>query len=259
MRLVRFAWAAGSRWGLVEGDVVYDIEGSPYAGWRQTRRRHLLADLKLLAPCNASKMIIVGWNYAAHAQETNAEAPKQPLFYPLAASSIIAHEEPVLYPAGIGRVDHEAELVVVIGRAARRIAEKEAAEYIAGYTCGDDVSARDLQWDKADPNLPRAKTPDTFSPVGPWLVPDLDVSDLAVEMKVNGQTRQSSRTSQMVFTVPQLLAAVTRFVTLYPGDIIFSGTPAGISPIAPGDVLEVTVQGIGTLRNQVIAEGSEEI
>jgi 2-keto-4-pentenoate hydratase/2-oxohepta-3-ene-1,7-dioic acid hydratase in catechol pathway len=255
MRLVRFAWAEGSRWGEVQGDDrVVEVEGDPYSGWQTTRRTHRLADLKLLPPCNPSKMIIVGWNYAAHAQEANAKPPLAPLFYPLAAGSLIAHEEPVVYPPEVERVDHEAELVVVIGRTARRVSQEDAEHYIAGYTCGNDVSARDFQWNRADENIPRAKTVDTFSPVGPWLVPHLDHRRLAVEMRVNGQIRQSAHTSDMVFSVARLMADISRFVTLLPGDIIFTGTPEGISPVKVGDIMEVTIEGIGTLRNQVIAE-----
>lgn len=255
MRLARFVLAEGSRWGVVDdNDRVTEVIGNPYLGWEPTRRTHRLSDLKLLAPCNPSKMFIVGWNYAAHAREAKSDPPSAPLFYPLAASSVIAHEEPVVYPPEVKRVDHEAELVIVIGRVARRVSEEDAEKYIAGYTCGNDVSARDFQWNDADQNIPRAKTVDTFSPIGPWLVPNLDHRRLAVEMRVNGQIRQSAYTSDMIFPVARLMAEVSRYVTLYPGDVIFTGTPEGISPVKVGDIMEVTVEGIGTLRNRVVAE-----
>lgn len=264
MKFIHFLDGGRAAWGTVEeggalGNVIEEISAAPWEDWQKTGRTRREADIRYLPPCQPSKMFVVGWNYAAHAHETGDEAPEKPQFFPLAASSVIAHLEPVIYPAGVERVDHEAELVVVIGRVGKNIPEEEAEQYIAGYTCGNDVSARDFQWDPKDPNIPRAKTVDTFSPLGPYLVTDINARDLAtrglmMEMKVNGEVRQSARTGQMVFTVPQLIAAVSRYVTLQPGDVIFSGTPQGISPVKAGDLMEVSVEGIGTLINPVVAE-----
>lgn len=252
MKFVRFAYSEASRWGLLEGDRVIELVGHPAYRWQATKRVHLLNDLKILTPCTPGKMIIVGWNYAAHAHETNDEPLEFPQFFPLAANSVIAHQEPVLVPTEIQRVDHEAELVVIISHEARRVDEKDAEQYIAGFTCGNDVSARDFQWHPRDKNVPRSKTVDTFSPIGPYLVTGIDYQNLEIEMRVNGQVRQHSNTREMIFSVPCLISSISRYVTLYPGDIIFTGTPEGISPIKPGDIMEVFVEDIGTLINPAV-------
>jgi 2-keto-4-pentenoate hydratase/2-oxohepta-3-ene-1,7-dioic acid hydratase in catechol pathway len=254
MKFIHFCVGAQELWGIPAGNEISEISGVPWEKWQETGRVHPTETIQYLPPCAPSKMFVVGWNYAEHAHETGDEAPASPQYYPLAASSVIAHLDPVVYPRGLRRVDHEAELVVVIGHKGKNIPENEAERYIAGFSCGNDVSARDFQWDPDDKNIPRAKTVDTFSPVGPYLVTDIDYRDLAIEMKVNGIVRQSSTTGRMVFTVPRLISAVSRYITLFPGDIIFSGTPQGISPVQVGDLMEVTIEGIGTLCNLVIAE-----
>lgn len=253
MKFVHYRSGSDECWGIQEDDALIEISNSPWNRWEKTSRMHKIESIRYLPPCSPSKMVIVGWNYADHAQETGDEAPAKPQFFPLAASSVIAHNDPVVYPNGLERVDHEAELVVVIGRKCKGVAEEEAGAYIAGFSCGNDVSARDFQWDADDKNIPRAKTVDTFSPVGPCLVTGIDYRNLAIEMKVNGEVRQSANTRDMVFNVSQLIAAISRYVTLMPGDVIFSGTPKGISPVKVGDVMEVGIEGIGTLRNPVVA------
>lgn len=254
MKFVHFRSAAADLWGILQDDRIAEITAAPWEKWLKNGRTHALMSIQYLPPCDASKMFVVGWNYAAHARETGDKAPANPQFFPLAASSIIAHNEPVIYPHGVKRVDHEAELVVVIGKKGKDISEVNADQYIAGFSCGNDVSARDFQWNPDDLNIPRAKTVDTFSPIGPCLVTDLNYQNLTIEMKVNGEIRQAANTREMVFSIPQLISTISRYVTLLPGDVIFSGTPQGISPVQAGDVMEVSIEGIGTLRNLVVAE-----
>lgn len=252
VKFVRFAFLQERRWGLLDGENVIELIGSPYYGWKTTERVHYLQELRILTPADPTKMIVVGWNYAAHACETNDEPLDFPQFFPLAANSIIAHQEPVIIPADLVRVDHEAELVVVIGRQTRGVTEEEAEQCIAGFTCGNDVSARDFQWHPKDKNVARSKTVDTFSPIGPYLVTDIDYQNLDIKMRVNGELRQSSNTCNLIFSVPCLISHISRYVTLFPGDVIFTGTPAGISPVKPGDVMEVIIEHIGALRNPVV-------
>lgn len=254
MKFIHFRSDITDLWGILQDDIIFEITNSPWSEWNKNGKVHSIEGIQYLPPCSPSKMFVVGWNYVDHAHETGDEAPAKPQYFPLAASSIIAHNEPVIFPRGLKRVDHEAELVVVIGRKAKCVPENEADHYIAGFSCGNDVSARDFQWDPDDKNIPRAKTVDTFSPIGPYLVTDLDYQNLSIEMRVNDKVRQSANTRDMVFSVPQLLSSISRYVTLLPGDVIFSGTPKGISPVNVGDLLEVTIEGIGTLSNLVVAE-----
>ncbi len=250
MKFVRYASGLWGKYGLVEGEQVREIQGDTFGPFDLTDRVYPLASLKILPPCTPSKMVIVGLNYAGHAKETGQPKPEAPQFFPLAANAIIAHREPIILPPGIGRVDFEAELVAIIGRVTKGVSPEQALSYVAGYTCGNDVSARDLQWGQS--NLPRGKTVDTFAPLGPFVETELDPGDVQVESRVNGLLRQSSHSSEMIFPVPVLVSAISQYVTLYPGDVIFTGTPKGIGPLGPGDVVEVTVDKIGTLWNPVV-------
>lgn len=198
-----------------------------------------------------SKIICIGRNYAAHAAEHNAEVPDEPMLFFKPPSAIIAPNQPIQFQTAYGRVDHEAELAVIIGQRARNVSHAEALDYVFGYTCGNDVSARDFQ--KKDNQWGRAKGFDTFCPLGPWINTDLDPADLAINCRVNGEIRQNSRTSDLVFDVPTLIAFISRVMTLVPGDLILTGTPSGVSQLYDGDVVEVSVEGIGTLRNPVAA------
>lgn len=204
-------------------------------------------------PVRPSKILCIGRNYADHAAELGHDVPAEPLVFYKPPSSLIAAGEAIVLPSISERVDHEGELAVVIGTRCRHVAEEDASRVIGGYTLLNDVTARDLQ--KKDGQWARAKGFDTFAPCGPVVVgPELDVSDLELLTLVNGEVRQRGRTSQLIFPIPRLIAFITRFCTLEPGDLISTGTPSGVGPLAPGDVVEVRVEGIGSLTNPVVAE-----
>lgn len=199
----------------------------------------------------AGKVIGIGQNYRAHAAEMGKGIPDEPIMFLKPASAIIADGDPIQRPAGYERVDYEGELGVVIGKRAKRVSREQALEFVAGYVCVNDVTVRDLQ--KKDGQWTRAKGFDTFCPIGPRLVPGLDPRDLRLTTRVNGEVRQDSSTSDMIFDVATLIAFVSQHMTLEPGDVISTGTPSGVGNLNPGDVVEVEIAGIGILRNPVIA------
>jgi 2-keto-4-pentenoate hydratase/2-oxohepta-3-ene-1,7-dioic acid hydratase in catechol pathway len=252
MLICRYAAPDGPGIGIIEDDVVYAIQGSMYGESRQAGERiGRLNDLVLLPPVVPTKIICVGRNYAAHAKELGNEVPEEPLLFFKPPSSLIGHGNAIRLLPQMGKVDHEAEIGVIIGREAHAVAEAEAMKYVLGYTCANDVSDRDFQ--KKDGQWTRAKGFDTFCPLGPWINTDLDPGDVSVRCEVNGELRQDGRTSQMVFTIPFLLAYISDIMTLMPGDLILTGTPSGVGPIHAGDVVQVSVEGIGDLQNPVIA------
>ncbi|MDY3868696.1 MAG: fumarylacetoacetate hydrolase family protein [Pyramidobacter sp.] len=202
-----------------------------------------------LAPCTPTKIVAVGLNYKDHAKEFNSPIPEEPLLFGKAVSSLNWHGGTIVRPSECTRLDYEAELAVVIGHRASRVCEADALNYVAGYTCANDVTARDLQ--KKDGQFHRAKSFDTFCPVGPFLVTDADPSDLAVESRLNGKVMQHSRTSQLIFPVPRLVSYISHIMTLLPGDLILTGTPGGIAPMKAGDVIEVEIEGLGILKNTI--------
>ncbi|NLE76877.1 MAG: fumarylacetoacetate hydrolase family protein [Chloroflexi bacterium] len=210
-----------------------------------------LAQARLLAPCAPTKIIAVGRNYAAHAAEHGSQVPPEPLFFLKPPSSVIGPGDAIVYPALSQHVEHEGELAVVIGRRMRHVADEDALAGVLGYTCAVDVTARDLQ--RKDGQWTRGKGFDTFCPLGPWLALGLDPTDLALACRVNGQLRQQARTGEMVFPVSHLIACASQVMTLEPGDVILTGTPAGVGPLHPGDQVEVEIEGIGLLRNPVVA------
>ena len=251
-RLVRTLVQNTPRWGVVEKGIVYELDGSPFAEWVPSTNLGGLDSLQLLAPAAPSKIVCVGRNYSAHAAEHGAEVPAAPLLFLKPPSSVVGPGAPVILPPQSAQVEHESELAVVMGRRCRDVSPDEAWEYVVGVTCGNDVSARDLQ--VRDGQWTRAKGFDTFCPLGPWLVSGLterDVSDLAIACRVNGELRQSGRTSEMVFSAPYIISYASSVMTLLPGDVVMTGTPAGVSPLTSGDIVEVEVEGIGTLRNPV--------
>ena len=250
MKIVRFAWQDQTEYGLVEDDVVYAIEGDAFGTFERGERVDALPEVQLLAPCTPTKVIAVGLNYAEHAAEAHHEVPDEPLIFLKPPSAVIGPDESIVYPPISQRVDYEAELVAVIGCQARNVSADEALDYVLGYTCGNDVTARDLQ--RKDSQWTRSKSFDTFCPLGPWIVTDLNPADLTVEARVNGQVRQQSRTRHMIFSVAELIYHVTQVMTLAPGDVIMTGTPAGIGPLRPGDRVQVEIEGIGVLANSVV-------
>ena len=259
MRIARFVHAAGLSFGVVEGEpdagpealTVAEIDGHPFGEIRFTGQRWAVADVRLLSPILPSKVVCVGRNYADHAAEHQAEVPKEPLLFLKPTTSVIGTRDSVKLPPQSRQVEHEAELAVVIGQSgARRVDRAGAAAAIFGYTCANDVTARDLQ--RSDGQWTRAKGFDSFCPLGPWIVTDLDVSDLEIRCEVNDEVRQLGRTKDMVFDVPTLISYASHVMTLLPGDVLLTGTPAGVSPIVDGDVVTVTIERIGSLSNPVV-------
>jgi 2-keto-4-pentenoate hydratase/2-oxohepta-3-ene-1,7-dioic acid hydratase in catechol pathway len=212
-----------------------------------------VSELKFLTPCQPSKIVAVGLNYRDHAEEMKLPLPQEPVLFLKPSTAIIAHDEEIIYPSMSKRVDYEAELGVVIKKRAKNVTEKEARDYILGYTCFNDVTARDLQ--KKDGQYTRAKGFDTFAPLGPCIETSVDPVQNTIESFVNGERRQLSNTKEMIFSVPYLISFISHVMTLLPGDVIATGTPAGIGPLNTGDIVEVRIEGIGTLQNKVVQSG----
>jgi 2-keto-4-pentenoate hydratase/2-oxohepta-3-ene-1,7-dioic acid hydratase in catechol pathway len=238
------------RYGLIEGENVIEMTGLPWGQWTRTARAARLADVRLLAPVEPSKIVCVGRNYAAHAAELGNELPKEPLIFLKPSTSIVGPEEPVVLTKFSQRVEHEGELALVIHRRCSHLRDSDdALSFVLGYTCLNDVTARDLQ--KNDVQFTRGKGFDTFCPIGPHIETDLDPSNVLVETHVNGALRQSGKTSLMIYPAAFLVRWISRMMTLLPGDIIATGTPAGVGPLVAGDTVEVSVYGVGVLRNPV--------
>lgn len=240
------------RWGIVEEDRVTALHSPPYDGIVRGADSLTLADVKLLPPVCPSKIVAIGWNYLGHIRELNNPVPEEPLIFLKAPSSMIGHGGTILLPPESERVDFEGELAVVIGRRCRRIRRSEAAEAIFGYTVLNDVTARDLQ--RKDGQFSRAKSFDTFCPTGPWLQTDLDPGKVQVQTRVNGNLRQDDNTSTMLFDPYYLLEYVSAAMTLFPGDIIATGTPSGVGPLDAGDEITISIEGIGSLTSLVQRE-----
>ena len=237
-------------YGIAEGDSVLEIMGVPWENWAKAARRHEARGCRLLAPVEPSKIVCVGRNYAAHAAELGNEMPKEPLLFLKPPSAIIGPGQTIEIPPYSKRVEHEGELGVVIGKRCARVKDNEnVLDYVLGYTCVNDVTARDLQ--KGDVQFTRGKGFDTFCPVGPHIETELDSKDVLVETRVNGVLRQSGRSSLMAFPVEYLVRWISRMMTLMPGDVIATGTPAGVGQLVEGDEVDVYVEGIGLLRNAV--------
>src|SRR5246500_1382647 len=255
---VRDASGAGStvpRYGLIEGENVIEISGPPWGQWSRRSRSMRLVDVRLLAPVEPSKVVCIGRNYAAHAAELGNEVPKEPLMFLKPPSSIVGPEEAIVLPKYSQKVEHEGELALVVGRRCSQLADgDDALSFVAGYTCLNDVTARDLQ--KSDVQFTRAKGFDTFCPVGPHIETALDPSNVLVEARINGALKQSGSTSLMVYPVEFLIRWISRMMTLVPGDVIATGTPAGVGPLTAGDTVDVSVAGIGVLHNPVHAPAS---
>lgn len=249
MRFARFEAKGKVSYGLVEDGKVIAIQGTPFGRWRRTKSSLALSRVKLLAPCEPSKIVCLGLNYADHAKETGQKLPETPLIFMKPSTAVQDPEGPIVYPRMSKRVDYEAELGIVIGKLASRVPECQWRDYVLGYTCVNDVTARDLQ--AKDGQWTRAKGFDTFAPIGPWITDEVSPDDLAIETRVNGVVKQKSRTSQLIFKPEFLVPFISQVMTLLPGDVIATGTPAGISGMSVGDTVEVEIEGIGVLRNKV--------
>ncbi|SKV81030.1 fumarylacetoacetate hydrolase [Mycobacteroides abscessus subsp. abscessus] len=257
MRLGRIASPDGVAFVSIEGEdgreesaIAREIAEHPFGTPTFTGRQWPLADVRLLAPILASKVVAMGKNYAAHAAEMGGDPPESPVIFIKPNTSIIGPGLPIQLPPSATEVHHEGELAIVIGRPCKDVPAAGAAENILGYTIGNDVSARDHQ--RADGQWTRAKGHDTFCPLGPWIVTDLDPADLEIRTEVNGQVRQRSRTSLLLHDVGAIVEWVSAVMTLLPGDVILTGTPEGVGPIVDGDTVSVTIEGIGTLSNPVV-------
>ncbi len=236
-----------------EDSMVVTLAGDPlYVGMHPTEEKHPLADVRLLAPViPRSKVVGIGRNYAAHAAEMGSALPDEPMMFLKPNTSVVGPGDPVFHPKQSAEVHYEGELAVVIGRICRDVAPERVAEVIYGYTIGNDVTARDLQ--RSDVQFTRAKGFDSFCPLGPWIETELDTSDLRVQTHLNGDLVQDGSTSDLIFDVAALVAHVSSVMTLLPGDVILTGTPEGVGPMSVGDEVDVTISGIGTLTNKVVA------
>jgi 2-keto-4-pentenoate hydratase/2-oxohepta-3-ene-1,7-dioic acid hydratase in catechol pathway len=249
MKIVRFSHNDQIKYGVLTGNAVCEYIGSPFGEFQETDHFYLLSEIKLLAPCLPSKIVALGVNYRSHGKEMNSKPPSEPLIFLKPPTAVIGPEENIIYPPSSKRVDYEGELGVVIKSMAQRVSLKNAKKYILGFTCVNDVTARDLQ--KKDGQWTRSKGFDTFCPIGPCIETELDPSNLSLETILNGKVKQKAKTSQLIFKVPELVSFISSVMTLFPGDVIATGTPAGIGPMQPGDVVEVKIEGIGTLKNTV--------
>jgi 2-keto-4-pentenoate hydratase/2-oxohepta-3-ene-1,7-dioic acid hydratase in catechol pathway len=250
VRFIRYSHQSDSPgYGWLLENKVGALEGSPFSEFQRNPANIPLEKVKLLAPVEPSKIICIGRNYIAHAKEHNVDVPEVPLIFLKPPSSVIGPEEPIILPPQSTRVEHEAELVVVIGKKGRWIEASEAYNYILGYTVGNDVTARDLQ--NKDGQWTRAKGFDTFCPIGPWIETVFDPADAMISCYVNDDMRQMASTRDMVFNVRQLIAYISSVMTLLPGDLIFTGTPSGVGPLFNGEILKTSIEGIGSISNPI--------
>jgi 2-keto-4-pentenoate hydratase/2-oxohepta-3-ene-1,7-dioic acid hydratase in catechol pathway len=251
MRIIRYTTGKmeAPQWGWIDDDRIGALSDSPFGPFRRNAARQPLSKVRLLAPVQPGKIICIGRNYAAHAAEHEAEVPELPLIFLKPPTSVIGPGDAILLPPQSEQVEHEAELAVIIGREGRWIPRTEAGSYILGYTIGNDVTARDLQ--RSDQQWTRGKGFDTFCPLGPWIETDLDPADALITCSVDGQMRQMASTRDMIFNIPHLIAFISSVMTLEPGDVIMTGTPAGVGPLLDGNEVQVDIEGIGTLTNKV--------
>ncbi|TET26818.1 MAG: DUF2437 domain-containing protein [Dehalococcoidia bacterium] len=251
MKIVRFAAGDKVRYGILDGELIQGIENKPYRYLKPCDQYYRLGEVKLLSPCTPSKIVALGLNYHSHAKEVGARPPNAPLIFIKPSTSVIGPEENIVYPTSSHRVDYEGELGVVIKKPVWKVSVKEAPNYVLGYTCFNDVTARDLQYD--DRQWTRAKSFDTFAAIGPCIETELDPANVVLETYLNGELKQQANTSDLIYPVPELINFISHVMTLLPGDIIATGTPSGIGPMYPGDTVEIKIAPVGTLRNYVVS------
>ena len=255
MKIVRFEYRNRIAYGRLEGDAIQVFNLSPFEGSPAgTSDAFPLKEVRLLAPCQPTKIVCLGLNYKSHAAEFKQKLPDLPLLFMKPPSSVIGPGENIILPPRAERIDYEGELGVVIGKAAKSVKEEDFANYVVGYTCFNDVTDRIAQ--ALDGQWTRAKGCDTFAPFGPWIETGITPDNLKVQTTVNGQVRQSGNTGDLIFNVPKLVSFISTIMTLMPGDIIATGTPDGIGPLKNGDVVDIAIEGIGTLSNPVVASDS---
>ena len=249
MRVVRFNAGGSVSFGIDDGNAIVRLSGDPFARIVRTNEAFDPAEVKALAPVIPSKVVAVGLNYSDHAQELDMEIPKEPVLFMKPPSTVIGPGRDIVYPDSSEQVDFEAELAIVVGRSARAVSAAEAPDYIFGYTAANDITARDLQ--RRDGQWTRAKSFDTFCPLGPHIETELDPRAVRIRLEQNGRVRQDSSTARMIFDACELVSFISGVMTLLAGDVILTGTPPGIGPVAVGDSLAVTIEGIGRLENGV--------
>jgi 2-keto-4-pentenoate hydratase/2-oxohepta-3-ene-1,7-dioic acid hydratase in catechol pathway len=249
MRVVRVFSGEDVRYGLADASSITLISDEPFSAW-ETDDVISMTGARLMPPAMPTKIVCVGVNYKQHASEMGHDLPTEPLIFLKPPPAMNAPGGEIHIPPGVGRIDFEGELAVVIGRRAHRVSVADAPAYVLGYTCANDVTARELQ--ARDGQWTRAKGFDGFCPLGPWVETDLDPSDLSIETLVNGEVVQSARTSDMIFDVPTLVSFISHIMTLLPGDTVLTGTPSGVGELRAGDTVDVRIEGIGSLSNRVV-------
>ena len=251
MKIVRFTADKKVGYGILQGETIQGIEDKPFRYLKVSDHYYQLSEVKLLSPCAPSKIVALGLNYHSHAKEVNARLPDAPLIFLKPPTAVIGPEEHIIYPSTSTRVDYEGELGVVIKKPAWRVSVDDALDYVLGYTCFNDVTARDLQY--KDRQWTRAKSFDTFAAIGPCIETELDPGNVVLETCLNGELKQHVNTSDLIYSVPELINFISHVMSLVPGDIIATGTPSGIGPMHPGDTIEIKIEPIGTLRNYVVS------
>jgi 2-keto-4-pentenoate hydratase/2-oxohepta-3-ene-1,7-dioic acid hydratase in catechol pathway len=262
VKYVRFQAGETIAYGILEGDRVRQLDGDLFASWKPTEKLHRLADVKLLVPCQPTKILAAAVNYKSHAAAQDVAAPpsaeqpvrSDPQFFYKPVSCLIATGENIVIPQDAVNVHYEGEMVIVVGKRAKDVPVEAARDYVLGVTCGNDVSAR--EWQKADVQWWRAKGCDTFGPCGPCIAAGIDYDNLLLRLRLNGEVKQEQRTSDLIHSVARLVSFASRHVTLEPGDLIYTGTPGKTSAIKPGDVVEVELEGVGVLRNGVVGSAA---
>ncbi len=250
MKIVCFAANNIVKYGILNGESVQAIEGKPFRYIKPAEYRYRLSEVKLLSPVTPSKIVALGLNYRSHAEEIHAPLPNEPLIFLKPPTAVIGPEDNIVYPPSSTRVDYEGELAVVIKKTAWRVSIQDSLNYVLGYTCFNDVTARDLQ--SKDGQWTRAKGFNTFAAIGPCIETELDPGNVVLETYLNGELKQQGNTNDLIFGVPELVSFISSVMTLLPGDIIATGTPSGIGPMSPGDTVEIKIEPIGTLRNYVV-------
>ncbi len=254
MKIVRFAVDGTAEYGLLKDNSIQAIEGKPFGELNLTDCYYPRHKVKLLPPCEPTKIIAMGLNYHSHARELDMPLPNSPLTFLKPSSAVIGPGDNIVYPSASHRVDYEGELAVVIKKAAWRVKTEDALDYVFGYACFNDVTARDLQ--NSDAQWTRAKGFDTFAAIGPWIETELDPCDVPIETYLNGKLKQKGSTSDLIYSIQEIINFISNVMSLLPGDIIATGTPSGVGPMYPGDTVEVRIPQVGTLRNFVVANGN---
>jgi 2-keto-4-pentenoate hydratase/2-oxohepta-3-ene-1,7-dioic acid hydratase in catechol pathway len=252
MKIVRYQDGPRTQWGVIEGEFVRSMEGDPFGHFYLTPVAKKMEEVRLLSPCLPSKIVALGLNYRDHAEEMKDDLPDEPLIFLKPSTTVIGPGDPIVYPKISKRVDYEGEFAIVIRKTAKAVPEEKAAEYILGYTCLNDVTARDLQ--SKDKQWTRGKGFDTFAPIGPWIVTEIDPRNLELSTYLNGERRQHSNTRNLIFGPHHLVSFISQVMSLLPGDVIATGTPSGVGPMKIGDRVDVVIEGIGTLSNVIVAE-----